>query len=300
VTSPVVPQYQEMLLPTLHALTSLGGSGSVPEIVETVTKLQGYTEEQQAALHNSGPQSEIGYRLAWARTYLRFFGFVTNSARAVWSITDDGARFLADSSMDDAQRDERLQELRRASIRQAAAERAARTATAGPAEDDDAESIDETGDWKQVLIATLTAETFLPAAFERLAQRLLREADFESVTVTGRSGDQGIDGVGIYRLGLLTFPVFFQCKRYRHSVGPGEVRDFRGAMAGRGEKGLLITTGTFTAEARREASRDGATPIELIDGDKLCDLLQRYELGVRTTLVQSERHEVLPEFFADL
>jgi restriction system protein len=120
------------------------------------------------------------------------------------------------------------------------------------------------------------------------------------VIVTGHSGDQGIDGIGTYRLGLLTFPVFFQCKRYTKSVGPGEVRDFRGAMAGRGEKGLLITTGTFTAEAKKEANRDGATPIELIDGDKLCDLLQQYDLGVRITKRVVEDVEVVAEFFQDM
>ena len=104
-----------------------------------------------------------------------------------------------------------------------------------------------------------------PAGFERLAQRLLREADFISVNVTGRSGDGGIDGLGIYRLSLLSFPVFFQCKRYRGSVGSGAVRDFRGAMAGRGDKGLLITTGTFTADAKAESTRDGAPPVDLND-----------------------------------
>jgi restriction system protein len=121
-----------------------------------------------------------------------------------------------------------------------------------------------------------------PDAFERLAQRLLREADFDSVNVTGKSGDGGIDGLGVYRLGLMSFPVFFQCKRYQGSVGSGAVRDFRGAMAGRGDKGLLITTGSFTTDAKKEAARDGAPPIDLIDGDRLCQLLKQYELGVRT------------------
>jgi restriction endonuclease Mrr len=97
-----------------------------------------------------------------------------------------------------------------------------------------------------------------PAGFERLAQRLLREAGFISATVMGRSGDGGIDGLGVYRLSLVSFPVYFQCKRYRGSVGPGVVRDFRGAMAGRGDKGLVITTGSFTGDAKREATRDGA------------------------------------------
>lgn len=83
-----------------------------------------------------------------------------------------------------------------------------------------------------------------PDAFERLSMRLLREADFDSVRVTGGTNDKGIDGVGVYRLGLVTFPVFFQCKRYRGPVGSAAVRDFRGAMAGRRDKGLLITTST--------------------------------------------------------
>jgi restriction system protein len=84
-------------------------------------------------------------------------------------------------------------------------------------------------------------------------------------------------------MSLVSFPVFFQCKRYRGSVGSGAVRDFRGAMSGRGEKGLLITTGTFTPDAVKESSRDGAPAVELIDGQELCLLLKSYGLGVHTT-----------------
>ena len=132
--------------------------------------------------------------------------------------------------------------------------------------------------WKDALITRLLQ---VPAdGFERLAQRLLREAGFVNVTVTGRSGDGGIDGVGTYRISLVSFPIYFQCKRYKGVVTPGAVRDFRGAMAGRGEKGLLITTGSFTRDAQAEASRDAAPPVELIDGDRLCDLLREYGLGV--------------------
>jgi len=139
-----------------------------------------------------------------------------------------------------------------------------------------------------------------PDGFERLAQRLLREAGFISATVTGRSGDGGIDGLGVYRMSLVSFPVFFQCKRYIGSVGAGAVRDFRGAMAGRGDKGLLLTTGTFTGDAKAEATRDGAPPLDLIDGNRLCDLLKAYDLGVRTTTRQVEEVQVDPEFFAEL
>jgi restriction system protein len=168
----------------------------------------------------------------------------------------------------------------------------------------DSDLTDEAGDvsvepnWKELLLEALLAVP--PDAFERLARRLLREAGFISATVTGKTGDGGIDGIGVYRLSLLSFPVFFQCKRYKGSVGSAAVRDFRGAMSGRGDKGLLITTGTFTPDAKSEATRDGAAPIDLIDGDKLCDLLKDYKLGVQSTVRQVEDVVVIPDFFLDL
>lgn len=103
-----------------------------------------------------------------------------------------------------------------------------------------------------------------PAGFERLSQRLLREAGFTHVEVTGQSNDGGIDGHGTLMINpLVSFKVLFQCKRYTNSVRSSLVRDFRGAMSGRADKGIIITTGSFTAEARREANRDGAPPIEV-------------------------------------
>lgn len=125
-----------------------------------------------------------------------------------------------------------------------------------------------------------------PAAFERLAQRLLREAGFVKVEVRGKSGDGGIDGVGVLRVNLVSFQIYFQCKRWQSSVGSREIRDFRGALQGRADKGLFITTGTFTSQAADEATRDGAIAIDLIDGDRLCDLLKQYQLGVETKLIE--------------
>ncbi len=150
--------------------------------------------------------------------------------------------------------------------------------------------------WKDKLLDTLRG--LRPDAFERLAQRVLREAGFIKVEVTGRSGDGGIDGIGVLRVNLLSFQVLFQCKRYQASVGAGAIRDFRGAMVGRSDKGLLITTGTFTPDAKREATRDGAPAIDLIDGDQLSDLLRELKLGVRTEMV--EKITVEPIFFEDL
>jgi restriction system protein len=125
-----------------------------------------------------------------------------------------------------------------------------------------------------------------PDGFQRLVHRILRESGFVKVEVKGRSGDGGIDGVGVLRLNLLSFQVFFQCKRYKDTVGAEAIRNFRGAMIGRTDKGLFITTGRFTPDAKREATRDGAPPIDLIDGEQLCEILKTLKLGVKTELVE--------------
>jgi len=150
-------------------------------------------------------------------------------------------------------------------------------------------------DWKQQLLENLLG--MQPDAFERLASRLLREAGIDNV-VTGKTGDGGIDGRGFFRVGLVGFPVVFQCKRYQGSVGSSTVRDFRGAMSGRTDKGLIVTTGTFTAEAKKEAAREGVPPIDLIDGDALCDELKKYGLGVQTQ--QVETVTVIGSFFSGI
>lgn len=135
-------------------------------------------------------------------------------------------------------------------------------------------------------------------AFERLTQRLLRESGFTRVEVSGKPGDGGIDGVGVLRVNLISFQVLFQCKRWKGSVGSEIVRNFRGAMQGRADKGLVITTGTFTTDARKEATRDGAPAIDLIDGEALCGLMKGLGLGVNVKVVQMEEVTLNEEFFA--
>jgi len=127
--------------------------------------------------------------------------------------------------------------------------------------------------------------------------RLLRETGFRNVETLGRSVDGGIDGVGVYKVSLVSFPTYSQSKRYAGGVSVSVVRDFRGAMSGRGEKGLVITTGTFTPAAKSEATRDGAPPVDLVDGDQLCDLLKEYGLGVHTKERAVEDATVEVDFF---
>lgn len=287
---PAIPPYRDLLWPTLRAVREIGDSGTIEEIVEKVIELEQFGEAQQQVQHGDGPQTEIEYRLAWARTYLKGMGALVNSKRGVWSTTELGRSMTA-------------KDVERRHTAYVVQLREARKAKKGAEGRDDqvlgrAADDGPVQDWKERLIEELLR--IPPDSFERLARRLLREAGFISATVTGKSGDGGIDGIGVYRLSLVSFPVFFQCKRYKGSVGAGAVRDFRGAMSGRGDKGLLITTGSFTPDAKQEATRDGAPPVDLIDGERLCDLLKEYELGVRRTIRQIEDIEIMPEFFVDL
>lgn len=279
-----------MLWPALRAVRDLGHSARLDEIDERVIELESFSEEQLAVLHKEGPRSELEYRLAWARTYLKNIGALTSASRGVWETTELG-RELSEDEIEPLWREYR------ATWR---AERAKKRREADIESSDDEVEDDaaDAEDWKEKLLEHMLATS--PAGFERLAQRLLRAAGFINTTVTGRSGDGGIDGVGVYRLSLVSFPVFFQCKKYKGTVGPDKVRDFRGAMAGRGDKGLLITTGVFTREAKSEATREGAPPIDLIDGEQLCELLKKHQLGVRTEERRVEDVKVVASFFSEL
>ena len=272
-----VPPFQDLLTPTLEALRELGGSARIDEISSRVIEREGFSEEQQTLRRSPGHHmSALDYRLAWARNYLKNVGAITNSARGVWAITDLG------SAMTDAEVRERVKVWKAEYNRRYLQRKRDAAESADDVEvGEEVEDLEPVDGWREQLLGRLMEVP--PAAFERMAQRLLREAGFRNVEVLGKSGDGGLDGVGVYRLSLVSFPVFFQCKRFRGSVGSGAVRDFRGAMSGRGEKGMLITTGSFTRDAQAEASRDGAPPVELIDGDDLCDLLKQYGLGVVTT-----------------
>ena len=159
----------------------------------------------------------------------------------------------------------------------------------------DVEDREGTVGWSDLLLQRV--QTIAPTAFERLSQRLLRQSGFTRVEVSGKSGDGGIDRVGVLRVNLISFQVLFQCKRWKGSVGSEIIRNFRGAMQGRADKGLIITTGTFTAEARKEATRDGAPDIDLIDGEALCGLMKDLGLGVHVRQVVVEEVTLDEGFF---
>jgi restriction system protein len=276
-----LPTFDRLMNPLLRALKALGGSGSIEEIYDRVVDAEKLSEDVLAQMHDpeGSNQTEVGYRLAWARTYLKKYGHVENSARGVWSLTAQG-RAVEEVDPQEVVKKVRAQDKKEAPRSVATSKAEASSQQPLPAEVTAEEA------WKQRLHMVLT-QSLTPAAFERLVQRVLRESGFVQVEVTGKTGDGGIDGRGIARInGLMSFHVLFQCKRYKGSVSSGEVRDFRGAMVGRADKGLFITTGTFSPAAVREATRDGAPPIDLMDGNDFGEKLKELGLGVAKEVVE--------------
>jgi restriction system protein len=265
-----LPTYPAYVMPTLKAIKARGGSATIEEIEDGVADLMTLSEDKLAVPHGTSGRTEFQYKLAWVRTYLKKAAALQNSERGVWALTERGERFTDEDARTLFQRIQTEHRKRRQQEDQVALL-------------DEAEEEHEEG-WIERLLEFVGS---IPsAAFERLAQRLLRESGFTKVEVTGRPSDGGIDGIGVLRMNLVSFQVLFQCKRWKGSVGASVVRDFRDAMVGRADKGLIITTGAFTAEARREATRDGAPAIDLIDGETLCQLLKDRRLGVSVTMVE--------------
>ncbi|MBM9537460.1 restriction endonuclease [Desulfobulbus alkaliphilus] len=275
-----MPTFDSLMNPLLEALFELGGSGSIDEIYEKVIEMQSIDDELASIPHNPEKSNltEIGYRMAWARTYLKKYGFLENSTRGVWALTPLAREKRKVNPKDVVKK-----------VREADKE-ASRKKLKKISPEEAIELNDDTGidsdTWQEDLYHLLTKE-IAPDAFERLTQRLLRESGFVQVEVTGRTGDGGIDGKGIARIhGFMSFHVIFQCKKYQGPVSAGDIRDFRGAMVGRADKGLFITTGTFTPAAIKEATRDGAPPIDLVDGEHLAEKLKEFGLGIQTEMIE--------------
>ncbi|MDX5417786.1 MAG: restriction endonuclease [Hymenobacteraceae bacterium] len=277
-------KYDDLFNPTLKALLKLGGSGSVREIEEQVSEILQLSEEEINDIHREST-TKLTYRLAWARNYLKRYGLLENSSKGVWALTEKGK---VTPTVDKKQ-------VKRVVVSLDKQDRLPKEKPAPTDIEGSSEELIEFS-WQEELIDAV--KKISPEKFERLCQRLLRELGFLNVEVTQRSNDGGIDGQGLIRLGgVLSFHVVFQAKRYQGSVGSNVVRDFRGAMIGRADKGLILTTGSFTREAKKEANRDGAPPVDLIDGNEFAEKLKELGLGVEIELV--EKVNIKKEWFAN-
>ncbi len=284
------PTYTELIVPTYNALKELGGSGTNGEICGKVIKELGLSDEVVDEAHlGSTNQSELEYQLAWARTYLKNYGVIENSARSVWAIT---SKYTGDVELNP-------KEIIAYTANRNAEKRTANTKKAQdnlPEDEnesnDDIEFPEEIRPWRQRLSDVLL--NMDPFGFERLSQRVLRECGFTQVEVTKKSGDGGIDGTGKLKInGIFSFNVAFQCKRYKGLVGAGDIRDFRGSLTTDIEKGVFITTGTFSKAAKEEASNSGKQQIDLIDGEEFINKLAEYSIGVK----EVKTYEIDEDFF---
>ena len=272
-----VPNLKSLMKPTIEVLDQLGGSGSPQEVHDGIVKQLEIPDEVVNIKHSPGRSNltRLRYRLGWVLTYLKRYSILENPKRGVWTIVPGKQNEKIDSDAVMKHSRGKYNHPRKTSDRVSSSN-----------EDGDENELKEEL-WRVKLFTVLT-EVMSPDAFERLAKRLLRECNFTDVQVTGKAGDGGIDGTAIAMINdLLSFPVIFQCKRYTGTpVSARHIRDFRGAMTGRADRGLFITTATFTRDARKEATRDGAPPIDLIDGEKLMDKLKELRMGISTETVE--------------
>lgn len=263
--------------PLLDALRDLGDSGRPVEVSSRIAQNLELPEEMLDATLKSGGK-KFHNQVAWARQYLVWEGYLDSSKHGTWKLTSKGKK--ARLTIDDAKAIVKKwvafhQKARQQKVDNTQPEMLLEIDTEEPSEADEA-----------TLIEVL--RSLSPEGFEKVCRELLRESGFENVEVTGRPADGGIDGYGTLEVNpFVSFKVLFQCKRYAagNTVSRAQVGDFRNAMIGRAEKGIMITTSTFSNQAVQEANRDGAPAIELVDGQKLVEMFERVELGLRKKTV---------------
>lgn len=258
--------------PLLDALRDLGDSGRPREVYDRIAKNEGLTDSILDETLKSGT-SRFQNQVAWARQYLVWEGLLESSKHGTWTLTDKGR--TTSLSGDQAG------EIFRKWVAIHAEARKQKKGSQSHEEQEDILPEEAEATDKISLISVL--RSLSPLGFEKVCRELLRESGFENVEITGGSADGGIDGYGTLELNpFVSFKVLFQCKRYaeKNLVSRAQVGDFRNAMLGRAEKGIIITTSSFTNAAAQEASRDGAPQVELVDGIKLVEMFQRVELGL--------------------
>lgn len=264
-------EFKKWLGPLLDALRDLGGSAQPIEACEKISNNLNVPDEITESVLNSG-SNRFRNQVAWARQYLVWEGLLdSKSKRGTWALTQKGQ----ETHLTEQQGSDIV--FKWVEIHQKAKKEKSKEKIDEIEEESSPEKVDSS--YNPDLLEVL--QSLSPSGFERITQRLLRESGFENVVVTGKSHDGGIDGYGTLEINpFVSFKVLFQCKRYKGTVSRAQVGDFRNAMIGRAEKGIILTTGTFSNDAIKEANREGAPQIELVDGLKLVEMFERIELGV--------------------
>lgn len=273
-----LPHGRDLAYATLQAVDRRGGSAQSKELRNAVSEITGLTEDELEKLSLKSVKMQMG----WARTGLKSSGHLDNSQWGVWALTIEGL-LLVRSEPSAAQKAARqAYERGWGQIRR---EKALREAAGASADSD--------GNWKDGLLQAI--QKMGPAAFANLCSILLKEAGFRDLETAGGNGEDEFVGVGVYKHHLIRSRVYVQCQRRADRIPTREVRAFADAISSRANRGLFITTGTFTRDAQKVA-KDGSQPIDLIDGEELCDLLKEYGLGVK---VETREHITINQKFFD-
>lgn len=275
------PTYTELIIPTYEVIKEMGNSATNNEIytkiIEKLNLSDKIVDEPHGENSNIG---ELSYQLAWARTYLKNYGVISNSKRGVWSIMP---QFIGDV------------QLNKTEVVAYTALKKHKSKKNTEQQVDDEEILDtpnEVAPWRKKIMDILLSMD--PFAFERLSQRLLRECGFTEVKVTKKTGDGGIDGTGKLKInGVFSFNVAFQCKRYKGLISPAIVQAFRGSLPKNIEKGILITTGTFSKKAKEEATDPSKQQIDLMDGEEFVNKLAECEIVIKAIV----DYEIDEKFF---
>lgn len=256
--------------PLLDALRELGDSGKPREVSNKIAETLNLSDEVLDETLKSGG-NKFHNQVAWARQYLVWEGLLDSSKHGTWKLTDKGK----ESTL--TEQEARDVFLKWVDFHRKAREEKGRSEVIEDQEGNTPEEYEKES--SPELLEVL--QQLSPSGFEKVCRELLREHGFENVVVTGSSHDGGIDGYGTLEINpFVSFKVLFQCKRYKGTVSRAQVGDFRNAMIGRAEKGIILTTGTFLNDSIKEANRDGAPQIELVDGQKLVEMFEKVELGV--------------------
>jgi restriction system protein len=280
------PKFIRFFWPILTGLRELGGSAAPREVIDLVVERLGIGDDERAERTKSGTL-RVDNQVHWARNYLVWAGLLDGSQRGRWSLSQAGWELPLDE-----QSPESAHELFKGVRAERGPEWGKAEADIHDADDDSDEPaapVDESESSDLALVNELRATILAisPAGFEGLCKRLLTELGLKQLRAVGQAGDRGIDVEGHLRVNsVVSFRVGVQCKLYAdgNKVSPRQIREFQGAL-GPFDRGIFMTTSVFTQQAEEQASSPGYKPIDLIDGERLIELLRDYWLGIQQITV---------------
>jgi restriction system protein len=283
------PKFLRFIIPLIEVLREIGGAGRPSDIRPLIIQKLKIPESELQITLNSGV-SKVLNQIDWARNYLKEWEFLGAQERGIWRLTEKGFK-------ENLTKEQIYNLFRITQSKYQKTNKSKETKIEIKTKEIDEIIPIENKHQSDLLNLIINLS---PYGFEKLCRRLLIEEGFQNVEITKQSRDGGIDGVAKLILNrFVSFKVYFQCKKFKGSVGSEVVQLFKGALDGKikpGDKGLIITTGYFTDSAEKEAHKEGGFPIELIDGEKLIEMFENVQLGLKPRTVYDIDFDFFEEF----